>query len=210
MGRRQNGFYQDKQGMWCVDKVYRGTRLRERFQSHQEAENWLIRQLEMLRQSHLFGVRKKWAFNEAAAKYLLDHPEKVSLKTDIFLLESIMPYIGKLTLDQLHDGTLAPYINKRKSDGRANKTINLALGLVRRILNLASRSWRDETGKTWLDMSPLITMLPLIGHQREPRPITWEEQRRLMQLLPDRLARMTLFDLNTGARDEVVCGLKWE
>ena len=210
MGRRQNGFYQDKQGMWCVDKVYRGTRLRERFQSHQEAENWLIRQLEMLRQSHLFGVRRNWTFNEAAAKYLLDHPEKVSLKTDIFLLESIMPYIGKLTLDQIHDGTLAPYIKKRKSDGRANKTINLALGLVRRILNLASRSWRDETGKTWLDMSPLITMLPLIGHQREPRPITWEEQRRLMQLLPDRLARMTLFDLNTGARDEVVCGLKWE
>ena len=210
MGRRQNGFYQDKQGMWCVDKVYRGTRLRERFQSHQEAENWLIRQLEMLRQSHLFGVRRNWTFNEAAAKYLLDHPEKVSLKTDIFLLESIMPYIGKLTLDQIHDGTLAPYIKKRKSDGRANKTINLGLGLVRRILNLASRSWRDETGKTWLDMSPLITMLPLIGHQREPRPITWEEQRRLMQLLPDRLARMTLFDLNTGARDEVVCGLKWE
>ena len=210
MGRRQNGLYQDKQGMWCVDKVYRGTRLRERFQSHQEAENWLIRQLEILRQSHLFGVRKKWAFNEAAAKYLLDHQEKVSLKTDIFLLESIMPYIGKLTLDQIHDGTLVPYIKKRKSDGRANKTINLALGLVRRILNLASRSWRDETGKTWLDMSPLITMLPLIGHQREPRPITWEEQRRLMQLLPDRLARMTLFDLNTGARDEVVCGLKWE
>ena len=210
MGRRQNGLYQNKQGMWCVDKVYRGTRLRERFQSHQEAENWLIRQLEILRQSHLFGVRKKWAFNEAAAKYLLDHQEKVSLKTDIFLLESIMPYIGKLTLDQIHDGTLVPYIKKRKSDGRANKTINLALGLVRRILNLASRSWRDETGKTWLDMSPLITMLPLIGHQREPRPITWEEQRRLMQLLPDRLARMTLFDLNTGARDEVVCGLKWE
>ena len=53
-------------------------------------------------------------------------------------------------------------------------------------------------------------MLTLIGHQREPRPITWEEQRRLMQLLPDCLARMTLFDLNTGARDEVVCGLKWE
>ena len=210
MGRRQNGLYQDKQGMWCVDKVYRGTRLRERFQSHQEAENWLIRQLEIPRQSHLFGVRKKWAFNEAAAKYLLDHQEKVSLKTDIFLLESIMPYIGKLTLDQIHDGTLVPYIKKRKSDGRANKTINLGLGLVRRILNLASRSWRDETGKTWLDMSPLITMLPLIGHQREPRPITWEEQRRLMQLLPDRLARMTLFDLNTGARDEVVCGLKWE
>ena len=53
-------------------------------------------------------------------------------------------------------------------------------------------------------------MLPLIGHQREPRPITWAEQRRIMPLLPDHLSRMVLFDLNTGARNEVVCGLKWE
>lgn len=56
----------------------------------------------------------------------------------------------------------------------------------------------------------MLTMLPLIGHQREPRPITWDEQRRLLPLLPDHLARIALFDLNTGARDEVVCGSMWE
>lgn len=210
MGRKQSGIYRDKQGDWWVDKVYRGTRLRNRFESHEEAENWLIRQLEILRQAHLFGVRKKWTFNEAAAKYLLDHQEKVSLQTDIYMLESIMPHIGKLTLDQIHDATLAPYVKQRKADGRSHKTINLALALVRRILNLASRSWRDDSGKTWLEVPPMITLLPLIGYQREPRPITWAEQRRIMPLLPDHLARMILFDLNTGARDEVVCGLKWE
>jgi integrase len=210
MGRKQSGIYHDKQGDWWVDKVYRGTRLRNRFESHEEAENWLIRQLEILRQAHLFGVRKKWTFNEAAAKYLLDHQEKVSLQTDIYMLESIMPHIGQLTLDQIHDATLAPYVKQRKADGRSHKTINLALALVRRILNLASRSWRDDSGKTWLEVPPMITLLPLIGYQREPRPITWAEQRRLLPLLPNHLARMVLFDLNTGVRDEVVCSLKWE
>jgi len=210
MGRKQSGIYRDKQGDWWVDKVYHGTRLRNRFESAEEAENWLIRQMEILRQAHLFGVRKKWTFNEAAAKYLLDHQEKVSLQTDIYMLESIMPHIGQLTLDQIHDGTLAPYVKQRKADGRSHKTINLALALVRRILNLASRSWRDDSGKTWLEVPPMITLLPLIGFQREPRPITWTEQRRILPLLPDHLARMILFDLNTGARDEVVCGLKWE
>jgi integrase len=121
-----------------------------------------------------------------------------------------MPFIGSLTLDQIHDGTLASYIKDRKAKKLANKTINLGLELVRRILNLAARSWRDENGKTWLETPPLITVLPLIGHQREPRPITWAEQRRIIPLLPDHLAKMVLFDLNTGARDEVVCGLKWE
>ncbi|MGD9787480.1 MAG: tyrosine-type recombinase/integrase [Sulfuricellaceae bacterium] len=170
----------------------------------------MIYRLDQLRQLHLFGIRPKRTFDEAAAKYLLDHQDKVSLAQDIYQLERLMPFIGKLTLDQIHDGTLAPFIKDRKANGRAHKTINLGLGLVRRILNLAARSWRDEDGKTWLEMPPLITMLPLIGFQREPQPITWAEQRRIMPLLPDHLAKMVLFDLNTGARDEVVCGLKWE
>lgn len=210
MGRTQSGIYQDPRGLWCVDKVYKGTRLRNRFECFEEAESWLILQLEQLRQKHLFGVRPKRTFDEAAAKYLLDHQDKVSLQTDIYSLERLMPHIGKLTLDQIHDGTLAGFIKERKELGLAHKTINLGLGLVRRILNLAARSWRDEDGKTWLETVPLITMLPLIGHQREPRPITWEEQRRLLPLLPDHLAKMVLFDLNTGVRDEVVCSLQWE
>jgi len=210
MGRSQSGIYQDQHGFWWVDKVFKGTRLRNRFERFEEAESWLILQLEQLRQKHLFGVRQKRTFDAAAAKYLLDHQDKVSLQTDIYLLEKLMPFIGKLTLDQIHDQTLAAYVKQRKDEGRSHKTINLGLGIVRRILNLAARKWRDEDGRTWLETPPLITLLPLIGFQREPRPITWAEQRRLLPHLADHLAKMALFDLNTGARDEVVCGLKWE
>ena len=210
MGRAQTGIYQDPQGVWCVDKVYKGTRLRNRFECFEEAESWVIRNLDQLRQRHLFGVRPKRTFDEASAKYLLDHQKKVSLQTDIYLLDKLVPFIGKLTLDQIHDGTLEAFVNQRLADGRSHKTINLALALVRRILNLAARSWRGEEGKTWLDAPPMITMLPLIGFQREPQPFTWADQRRLLPLLADHLAKMALFDLNTGARDEVVCGLRWE
>ena len=41
-------------------------------------------------------------------------------------------------------------------------------------------AWRDDHGNTWLAHAPNITMLPLVGHQREPRPITWAEQRAPM------------------------------
>lgn len=211
MGRPASGIYRDKEGYWWVDKVYAGTRLRRRFgQDLGEAKDWLIRELEQLRQAKLFGARRKSTFDEASVKYLLDHQDKVSLENDIYLLETLMPFIGKLTLDQIHDGTLAPYVAHRKGKGLAHKTVNLGIALTRRILNLAARKWRDENGRTWLEAPPMLTMLPLIGHQREPRPITWAEQRRLLPLLPDHLERMVLFDLNTGARDEVVCGLKWE
>ena len=99
MGRTQSGIYQDQCGFWWIDKVFKGTRLRNRFERFEEAESWLILQLEQLRQKHLFGVRQKRTFDEAAAKYLLDHREKVSLQTDIYLLEKLVPFIGKLTLD---------------------------------------------------------------------------------------------------------------
>jgi integrase len=63
---------------------------------------------------------------------------------------------------------------------------------------------------TWLENAPLITMLALVGHQREPTPISWQQQKKLLPLLPDHLARMALFVLNTGVRDDVVCNLRWE
>ena len=94
MGRQQTGIHQDQQGLWWVDKVYKGTRLRHSFEHREEAENWLIFRLEQLRQAHLFGIRPKKTFDEAAAKYLLDHQDKVSLQTDIYSLERLMPHIG--------------------------------------------------------------------------------------------------------------------
>ena len=50
----------------------------------------------------------------------------------------------------------------------------------------------------------------MIGHQRAPRPISWEEQRRLLPLLPPHLERMALFVLNSGVRDSVACNLRWD
>ena len=54
-------------------------------------------------------------------------------------------------------------------------------------------------------------MLPLVGHQREPQHLTWGQQRALLPRLPDHLARMALFDLNTGVRDDVDwwCATVW-
>lgn len=211
MGQRQTGIYPDKNNTWQVDKWWRGERFRQRgLLSFEEAESWLIKQLAEKREVVLHGARQARIFDGVAAHYLLTNQDKASLATEAILLKSIMPFIGHLELAQIHDATLAPYIAARKKEGRANKTINLALGVVRRILNLAATTWRDEDGKTWLEQAPKITMLPLVGHQREPRPISWGQQRTLMPLLPDHLARMSLFTLNTGVRDDVACSLRWE
>jgi len=41
-------------------------------------------------------------------------------------------------------------------------------------------------------------------------PLTQEEQSVLFQELPDHLARMALFKVNTGCREQEVCGLRWD
>jgi integrase len=211
MGRhRIPGIYQDEQGRWCVDKWYKGERLRNRLETAEEAKAWLVSRLDQLRRIKVWGERRRLLFDEAAARYVGEQEHLVSIEDTAQLLAGVMPYIGHLYLDQVYDETLHPFVEARLKAGRAPKTINLALSAVRRVLNLAARRWRDEKGRTWLETAPLITMLPLVGEQREPRPITWSEQRQLLPRLPDHLARMVLFDLQTGARDAVVCGLRWE
>jgi integrase len=210
MGRSTSGIYPASNGTWQVDKWSHGTRLRQRgFRDFEEAQRWLIKRQNELRETRLHGERPQRLFSEAAAHYLLLHQDKASIVTETYLLQSVMPAIGHLPLTRVHDSTLAPYVQKRLADGRAHKTVNLALGVVRRILNLAASSWRDENGTTWLAQAPRITLLPLSGHQREPKPLSWAQQRLLLPRLPAHLARMALFDLNTGVRDDVVCNLRW-
>jgi integrase len=210
MGQTTRGIYPGENGTWQVDKWWRGDRFRQRgFGSFEEAERWLIDRLAARREIVVHGAREIRSFEAAAAHYVTLNQDKTSIETEIHLLKSVMPSIGSLELHQVHDATLAPYVAARLAVGRSHKTVNLALGVVRRILNLSATSWRDEAGRTWLQQAPKITMLPLVGFQREPRPITWGEQRKLLPALPDHLARMSLFTLNTGVRDDVVCNLRW-
>ena len=48
--------------------------------------------------------------------------------------------------------------------------------------------------------------------RRPPYPITWAQQKVLVPALPNHLQKPVLFALNTGARDDNVCGLhsEWE
>jgi integrase len=106
-------------------------------------------------------------------------------------------------------GTLRSFIEARRRDGVRAKTINLGLGVVRHILNVAASEWVDEHGLTWLAAAPKIKLLkPSDG--RKPYPLSPEEQEQLFAELPEHLRRMALFKVNTGCRDAEVCGLRWE
>ena len=50
-------------------------------------------------------------------------------------LKQLDPFIGHLALERVHAGTLPSFIAHRQASGVKTKTINLAVSVVRRILN---------------------------------------------------------------------------
>lgn len=205
------GIYKDEGGIWQLDKVFRGQRIRgsSGTRSYEEAVTLLEAKKQEINLAQMHGVRPKRRFRLAATHYL-ETKEKRSLEGDVLHLEQLDPFIGDLFLDQVHDGTLKPFVEKRLADGRRPSTVNRALEVVRHILNLCAKSWRDEHGLTWLIQEPKITMLKVKGTAAKPYPLSWVEQRKLFQSMDDDLAEVCLFKVNTGLREQEVCNLRWE
>jgi hypothetical protein len=81
--------------------------------------------MEATRQAQVYGVRPSRSFEEAAAKFVLENQHKRSLDDDILQLKLLMPWIGREPIDRLHLGTLQPWIEHRRREGKATGTINL-------------------------------------------------------------------------------------
>ena len=210
MGRSHMPGLVQRDGIWHIDKRFRGRRLCESTgeRNLQKAQEYLTRRLEEARQASVFGVRPNRTFRQAATKYLLEHQQLRSIEGYALHLRQLDPYIGSLAIQSVHMGTLRPFIEARQQQGLKTKSINLALGVVRHILNLAASEWIDEHGLTWLAAPPKVKLLK-VEDARSPYPLSWEEQSRFFQELPTHLANMALFKVNTGCRDQEVCSLQW-
>jgi integrase len=97
---------------------------------------------------------------------------------------------------------LQPFIRDRKlKDEVSNATVNRALKVVRRILNVAHQDWR------WLRGVPKIRMLK--EPRRRVRFLRREEADRLIEALPTHMKPIVEFALATGCRSGEILGLEW-
>ena len=211
MGRKRVPGLIQRHGIWHIDKRICGRRVCQSTGTAdiQEAERVLAKVMEETRQAQVYGVRPSRTFEQAAAKFVLENQHKRSLVSDIFQLRLLLPMLGRQYLHQIHLGTLQPWIEQRRRQGKAVGTINHGLKIVRRILNLATSEWVDEDGLTWLAAAPKIKLLP-DRNKRLPYPLSWVEQESLFAELPDYLEQMAVFAVNTGCRSGEVCGLRWD
>lgn len=206
-------------GVWHIQKTVKmfggkRERLRESTGEREieKAEAYLARRLAEIERQVVHGARPSRTWRDAAVKYLQEAKKagKKSVDRDSATLSILEEEgYGDKALEQIHMGSLDRFIEKRWEQGRSAGTINRDLAVVRNILNLAATLWRDEeTGKTWLETAPKI--INVVGPKQKPYPLSWEEQGRLFQRLPEYLANMALFAVNTGCRDQEICSLRWE
>jgi integrase len=211
MGQKRPSGLTKRGGVWHLDKQIGGTRLRGSTGTSDlvRAQEFLAKRVDETREARTFGVREDRSFRAAATKYLAENQHKRRITDDALELKRLDGHIGPLAVRHVHMGTLRKFIEQRQKDGVRTRTINASLGIVRRVLNLAATEWIDEQGLTWLERAPKIKLLP-VRDARAPYPLSTEEQALLFRQLPDHLTRMALFKVNTGCREQEVCGLKWD
>ncbi|GJL66558.1 MAG: hypothetical protein NPIRA05_15290 [Nitrospirales bacterium] len=213
MSRRTPGLVRrGNNGIWTIDKSIKGYgRLYESTGTSdlEEAERYLNHRLGQIREELKYGKRQQRTFRFAATKYLREFAHKRSIDRDAQALKNVDPFIGDKLLHTVHQDTLAGFVEYRREQGVKSSTVNRDLAVVRRILNLSARLWRDDQGRSWLSTAPLIQLLDW-SDARKPYPLNWNEQARLFGELPNHLGEMALFKVNTGTREQEVCSLMWE
>lgn len=148
-----------------------------------------------------------WA--DGAARYLKESANKRSADRIAGHVALLLPHIGALPLDQVHDGSLEPFISQRLASGVSGTTVNRSLEIARTVLVRCARSYRDDAGRPWLaGLPPLITMCE--EDPRRPYPLSWDESDRLIAACPPHIAAMVEFALNVGSREGNITGLRWE
>ncbi|VVQ20208.1 hypothetical protein PS941_04944 [Pseudomonas fluorescens] len=222
MARKTITGLSQRKGLWHIDKKINGERLYESTGTadRQEAERYLIFRMEQIRQQKVYGVREVRTWRDAAMRFLVEIKDQPSFKLSAHHIAQLDPFIGDVPLNHIDDHALAPFIKdrlatKKLDDGKvkkgvSNRTVNISIERVVRVLSLCARKWRDDERRPWLDSVPMLTKLEEKKSSRKPYPMSWEEQSILFGELPAHLQTMALFKVNTGCREQEVCKLRWD
>src|SRR5579859_4173511 len=192
---------------WHIDKYILGERVCEGTGTGdlREAERYLEEIVRKRRELKLYGARPRRTFSEALARYFRERGENEDVAYHCGMLDKLA---GHLDISEIHMGIFQPFIERRQRDGVKSKTINLTLNVARATLNRAASEWIDENGKTWLQHPPKLKFLR-VTDAAKAYPLSWDEERELFSRLPAHYQRPCLYGINTGLREQLICGLRW-
>lgn len=148
------------------------------------------------------GAKPRYKWEDAVIRFIQETKHKKTQHDDLMHLRWVDIYLRNKELSQITRDDIDLITRNRVSEGATNATANRTLAVVRSILRKAVNEWE------WVDRHPKIKLLP--EPKRRIRWLTQEESARLIAELPDHLAEMARFSLETGLRQANVTGLTWQ
>jgi integrase len=197
--------------IWYADFTVNGQRFKQSLDTTdwREAKNKEKELIGQAEQGKLAPSTQRFgrlAFGEALDRYLGDRFTRVAPKSHRSESDHAKPlraYFGTTQLRTLSTEAILDYLRRRKEKGISNTTLNMELGILRRVLKRAKR-WHFVAD----DCKPLPERRD-IG-----RALKHEEKLRLLKIAGSRpewqLARLAaIVALNTTMRGCEIRGLRW-
>jgi integrase len=196
-------FKRNDSSYWWVRFIYNGRRIQHSTGTADQAkaQEYHDKLKASLWDQERLGVKPRRTWNEAVVKYLAETSHKASQSDDKTHLRWVDRFLNGVMLDRIDRELLDRIMTARKAEGVANSTVNRTLEVVRAVLRRAAFDW------DWIAKAPRVRMLP--EPKRRIRWLTREEADRLIGALPEHLAAMARFSLETGLRRANVTGLLW-
>ena len=136
-------------------------------------------------------------------------------ETSLSILDNhLIPFFGNRDLRSIKEADLLDYIGAKIEDGQKSSTIQNALSIVRRILNLAIKDGL-LTHNPANGIGRLISRVARSEDEEVPQVSSWTQSEvlTLLQVAENReprFAPLLRFLLSTGARRSEALGLEWQ
>ncbi|MEH6551286.1 MAG: tyrosine-type recombinase/integrase [Pseudomonadales bacterium] len=213
--QKSKGYNLNKNGLYVIDKKIQGDRLYEttifRKGQEKEVEEILAGSIHSVYQAKRNGERPRVKFMDCAIKYLLDNDDQKQIKSFEGYLKRIHPYIGHIDARELHGDhpAIRKLIDDQLVKGNKKRSVNHYIEAINRVLQAATK-WRHEWCElTWLESAPRIDLLHA-NDTRMGRPLTWDQQDRLLACLPLHVRDEVICYVNTGLRNRELFSLRWD
>ena len=93
MGNHRTSGLTKRGGVWHIDKIFRGTRIRESTATSElaKAQEQLANRIDQIRTAKLYGLRLEHTFRAAATKFLEENQHKKSIADDVMHCSAPFP-----------------------------------------------------------------------------------------------------------------------
>jgi integrase len=189
--------------LWWIRFTHKGRRIQQGSGTPNriQAEEYEAKLRSNLWEQERLGVKPIYTWNKAVVRYLRETEHKASQVSDLCHLRWLDKYLNGVELQTIKRDLLDKISAAKQDEGVENSTVNRVQEVIRAILRKACNEWE------WIDRVPMVRMLP--EPSKRVRWLTRNEADRLIAELPEHLADMARFSLETGLRRANVTGLQW-